>query len=612
MSGATGWVAPHPAMLAQSMRLSKFYLLAAGLAALFLVYYHSFENSFHYDDFHSIVENPHIRDLSNIPAFFYRDELFSSMPERAMFRPLLLVSYALNYGWGEYEVWGYHLVNFAVHFLCVAGVFLLGRALGKTEWVAVLGAGFFALQPLQAEAVNYISSRSESLAALCYLVALLSYMRGRKEVQDRWVFLTLTALAFVAGLLYKSIVITLPATLLFGEWVWRRSGREKHVWKAVRPYHLLYWGIALGYLGYVWSVTPGLKTTVDSPVRSLDVQVFTQIKAAIYYLYLGGMPVHLSVEHAFAVSNSLLTAQVLLPLALLLSMLAFLLARGKGTTFLLCAWAALVLAPTAIVPLNVLVNEHRLYLPLAFISLAAAEYLVRLPTAAKKYLCAALLLFCGLLSHQRSAVWADELSLWGDAVIKAPQMYRTHLHFGGALEKTGRWQEAQQHYQEAATLAPAAVEVHYNLGNALRQLKHFEAALAAYQKSLELNPDYMPSLVNLGHMYLIEVGDSSRAIQYYQKAVQLGTRQSAVYEKLGSILHKRGEYDTALQIYTKGLTQIPSQVIFYLGLAMAHDRLGQRQRAVDHYRTFLRFSRGKIALEQYSRARLQTLEQGEP
>jgi tetratricopeptide (TPR) repeat protein len=191
-------------------------------------------------------------------------------------------------------------------------------------------------------------------------------------------------------------------------------------------------------------------------------------------------------------------------------------------------------------------------------------------------------------------------------------MYRTHLHLGGALEGIGRWQEAQQHYQQAVALAPAAVEVHYNLGNSWRQLKHFDAALAAYQKSLELNPDYMPSLVNLGHMYFIEVKDSSQAIQFYQKAVQLETREPAVYQNLGSILHKRGEYGAALQIYTKGLTQIPSQVIFYLGLAMAHDRLGQRQRALDNYRTFLRFSRGKIALEEYSRARLQTLEQGEP
>ena len=61
----------------------------------------------------------------------------------------------------------------------------------------------------------------------------------------------------------------------------------------------------------------------------------------------------------------------------------------------------------------------------------------------------------------------------------------------------------------------------------------------------------MPSLVNLGHMYFIEVKDSSQAIQFYQKAVQLGTREHVVYQNLGPILHKREEYGAALQIYTK-------------------------------------------------------------
>ena len=593
------------------MRLTKYHFLAACLAVLLLVYFPSFENSFQYDDFHSIVENPHVRDLGNIPAFFFRTEMFSVLPERAMLRPLLLVSYTLNYAWGEYDVWGYHLVNFAAHFLAVVCVFLLGRALGKTAWGAVLGAAIFALHPLQTEAVNYISSRSESLAALFYLGGLLSYLHGRNKGRDGQIFFFLTALAFVAGLLCKSIVITMPAALLLGEWVWGQARGQKEIWKAVRRYHLLYWGIALAYLIYHWSTAPGLQTTLDRPVRALDAQMFTQIKAAIYYLYLFGMPIHLNVEHAFAESHSLLSVAVLLPLALILSVLMISLKRAKGFNSLLCAWAALVLVPASVVPLNVLVNEHRLYLPLAFLSLAGAGGLASLPAATRNYLCAALLLFCGVLAHQRSAVWASELSLWGDAVAKAPKMYRTHLHLGGALEKAGRWQEAHESYRLAAQLAPKAVEVHYNLGNALRQLKSFDQAAAAYQKSLELSPNYMPSLVNLGHMCFIELGDSVRAVQYYQKAVNLNTREAAVYEKLGGILHKRGAYGAAVQTYARGLTQLPGRVIFYLGLAMAHDRMGQRQRALEHYRTFLQYSRGRIAFEEYSRERVRALQQGE-
>ena len=91
----------------------SFLLLAA--LGLLLVYQNALDNSFHYDDFHSIKANPHIRNLANIPAFFQRPEMFSGMAERAMYRPLVLVSYALNYWLGGLDVQGFHLFNLGLH-----------------------------------------------------------------------------------------------------------------------------------------------------------------------------------------------------------------------------------------------------------------------------------------------------------------------------------------------------------------------------------------------------------------------------------------------------------------------------------------------------------------
>ena len=591
------------------MRLSNFSFLVGSLAALLLVYHNSFNHSFHYDDFHSIVENPHIRDLGNIGAFFYQPELFSSMPERAMFRPLVLASYAFNYRLGEYAVWGYHLVNFSIHFLCVFCVFLLGRALGKAQWTAAWGAGLFALYPLQAEVVNYISSRSESLATLFYLTSLLTYLHWRKRGEKEWFFLALSLGAFVCALLSKSIAATLPAALLLGEWVWGREPGKGHRWREVAPYHLAYWVLVLGFVAVV---SRGIQAAVGDPVRSLHLHFLTQIKAVIYYLYLGEMPVYLSVEHAFEVAQTALSAEVLLPLGLGLSILILLFALHESAAALLCLWAALVLIPASLVPLNVLVNEHRLYLPLAFLSLATAALFVHLPARFRKLVCAALLAICGVLAQQRSAVWQDELSLWTDAVAKAPFMYRAHMHLGEALRLEGRRREALQHHQLASELAPDVVEVHFNRGVVLQELGLIDLAIAAYGKSLEIYPDFLPSLSNLGHVYFLEMGDSTRAVPYYRYAVDLGTRNAAVYRNLGSILHKRGNYAGATTIFEQGLTQIPDAVMFYYGLASAQDRMGLGRAALAHYRTFLRLSRGQPAFEQYSRTRVAALERESP
>ena len=81
--------------LARGSRVVALYL---GLAVTVIVVYSGVLSlPFQYDDFHSIVENPHVRTLSNVPDFFSSPELFSEDPRNAMFRPLVLVSSAFDY-----------------------------------------------------------------------------------------------------------------------------------------------------------------------------------------------------------------------------------------------------------------------------------------------------------------------------------------------------------------------------------------------------------------------------------------------------------------------------------------------------------------------------------
>ena len=72
---------------------------SAGLVVFcaLVVHFSALGNGFHYDDGHSIVRNPHIRDLGNLTEFFVNPAMYSENPGYAMFRPLVLVSTALNY-----------------------------------------------------------------------------------------------------------------------------------------------------------------------------------------------------------------------------------------------------------------------------------------------------------------------------------------------------------------------------------------------------------------------------------------------------------------------------------------------------------------------------------
>ncbi len=70
---------------------------------------------FAFDDLHSIARNPHLRTLANIPRFFVDPTCFSGIPRNAMYRPFLLVTYALDYAVAGLSPWFWHLTNLLLH-----------------------------------------------------------------------------------------------------------------------------------------------------------------------------------------------------------------------------------------------------------------------------------------------------------------------------------------------------------------------------------------------------------------------------------------------------------------------------------------------------------------
>ena len=589
-----------------------FALLGVGsvLLALFLTYANSLDNGFHYDDAHSIVDNGHIRSLANIPRFFTEPESFSVLAQRAMFRPLVLASYAINYRLGEYRPRGYRLVNLGVHAVCVGLVIALAHALGLSPlWSGVAGM-VFAFHPVQAETVNYISSRSESLAAMGYLLSLLAFIHWRAPGTSRPASGRLYALslaAFAAGLLAKSTVVTLPAALLVYDW-WRSrvdtvSGSP---WRWLRG-HLPFWIVAAGY---VLIVREFAAAALSTPVRPLDSQLLTQAKALVYYAALVAMPVKLSIDHQFAAATSAATsaasAPVVLAAALTASLAALLLRSRRAVIAALrlpVAWAGLALLPTIVVPLNVLVNEHRLYLVLAFAAIAVAGVVAGASTAVAagrrgRAIPAALgacLLCLAATSHARNYAWRDGATIWSDAVRKGPAMYRAHQELGGVLEKEGDFAAALARYEVAARLAPHVAEVHYNRGNALRHLGRLPAAAAAYRMSLKASADtFVPALINLSSLER-EAGRLAAATSLLERARALSPESADAWRGLGVLHRQQGQAEAAAAAYARALELDPESAATHYNLAnLLQYEQQQPEAAARHYQRALALDAGML------------------
>src|ERR1039457_2930314 len=71
------------------------------LALVILTYANHFHNTFHFDDSHAIVLNPYIRDLHNAALFFKDARTNDALPANQTYRPLLSLSFAVDYRLGH-------------------------------------------------------------------------------------------------------------------------------------------------------------------------------------------------------------------------------------------------------------------------------------------------------------------------------------------------------------------------------------------------------------------------------------------------------------------------------------------------------------------------------
>ena len=603
----------------------KLFIPVLLLVAVVVTFANSLQGGFHYDDIHSIVDNPHVRQLDDIGAYFFEISRFSVDPEKGMYRPIVLVSYALNYAWGGYLPIVFHGTNVVLHLICSFLVWNVAQAVGLSAGRALFAGLFFALHPLVTEPVNYVSSRSESLAA-CFLLAAFRIRLLETAMAER-----ASLACFVCGLLSKSVVVVFPVLLFV-----RDVGVDGLSFSNAILRRWKFWVVTALYL-WVISATGFLGGSLEQPVRSWDVQFWTQLKAIVKYVELVSLPVSLNVEHQFFESRVFWEGAVIASLVFVVSALAFVLRNVNGESMFWVAWIVICILPAAIIPLNVLVNEHRLYLPLVGVAIIFGRFVEHLRLPARN-LCYVVIPVFSMLAFQRNKVWIDEISLWSAAAKKSPLMPRVHVELGNALRVRGDWEKARQRYSRALQLEEKHPAARTNLANMLYEeaLKHsdkklateaLQAAAIEYERVLENDPTYREVLNNLGNIYAT-IDEHDLAIEYYDRATQiypnlpeahfnrarsldvLGRRREAlkgyrraaelmpedadVFYQTGTLLFRMGDMKGALQAYRRAAAIEPTESAYLyvqaeILLAMSertdsHFNLGKLREAYDLYR----------------------------
>ena len=175
------------------------------LLALLAAYANHFQNSFHFDDAHTIVNNAAIQDLRSVPLFFRDATTFSSLPSNQSYRPLVSTLLAIDY-WlgGGLHPFCFHVSIFALFIaLALLLAFVIHRLLdglaisARNGWIALAAAACYGLHPANADTVNYIVASADVISTLGVVASFAIYL-GFPNLRRYYLFVLPAAIAILA------------------------------------------------------------------------------------------------------------------------------------------------------------------------------------------------------------------------------------------------------------------------------------------------------------------------------------------------------------------------------------------------------------------------------
>ncbi len=575
----------------------KPYLLLAGLVSV--VYANVYLNSFHFDDLTAILQKPWIRGLDKIPMF-----LFSFLQ-----RPLVILSFNLNYYFSEFQVWSYHLCNIAFHTIAVWLVYRLALELSAfsensdpllNRRNGFLSAALFALHPLNTQAVTYISSRSSIMATCFYLAAAIFFLNGlnarnitsqknkvseNKEIKHIAPFV-FSLICLFLGILCKEIIVTFPAIAFLAHFLFV-SRYSISDW--IRQNFRVICVVALCLIFILAGILLFKKTILRMYPSTFTWQTYFLTQTFVIpfeYFWKFFFPFNLSIDIDFPLISDWTRISSFFGFAILGLYLWVCFTVSSKIICFGMLWGLITFLPTSsLVPLFDIVVEHRTYLPLAGFSLAMGAIISCFSKAAcdlfrEKFsgkinykfstvIFSIIILICfGALTTKRNKVWKDEISLWTDAKVKAPKIVRPYNNVGEAYDKLGNYSAAINEFKAALSLNPNYVFALSNLGNVYGKLKNYPESAKYFRKAITIKPNYAPANYNLGKVLHI-MGQPDQAREYYQKAIDANSYFAEAIFNLAHLETQLGLFDDSIKNYRRFIELQPRLDKAYLGLGRA-------------------------------------------
>ncbi len=570
---------------------------------LLVAYSNSFHASWQLDDQPHILKNKLIQiEHLSLPNLW--QAAFAKPGSETLYRPVAVISLALNWYFGQNDVFGYHVFNFLVHCSAACLLFLTIKTLfstprlrgcytpGQIEFIAVMAVLFWALNPIQTQAITYIVQRMASMAAMFSLLAMLSYLKARlsDDIRKRLFLFGCAVVSYLLALFSKENVVTIIISLAMIELLFFQLTLSRPIIYRTAGTIII---ICFISVFAILLLRPGLfdfitNYYINRPF-TLNERLLTEQRIVLYYLSQLFFPVpgRLSIVHDFTLSTSLFSPWATVA-AIFTNIFLVFIAVKMGKKQPLFSLAILFfylnhLVESTIVPLE-LVFEHRNYLPAIFLFLPLAQAINWLLTHVQKnkFILLSIIGGVGLIfaaegyaTYERNNAWKTEESLWLDALVKAPHSSRPLSYL--AIKLAWGPNQNEKKYRQALNLTERTLSMGMsrsrldaaqlgNMANIHSKLGEYKKANGYYEKALNMAPQDANIRYNFCKN-LIMTGNFPRARAELTTILDKGFVHADYFNMLGFIDLWSGQPELALPAIRRAMEYAPGRpdTLFTLG-----------------------------------------------
>jgi tetratricopeptide (TPR) repeat protein len=555
---------------------------------------------FVWDDKALILQNQYL-NWNNITTLFKNDFYYGNqdISKIGYYRPLISLSYLVDYTLWSKNPFGFHLTNLLFHLLDGIIIFFLGLIFLKNKEASLFTSIIFITHPIHTESVTWISGRTDLICGSFYFLSFYFYTRFISNDNKINLFYFLSLLVFSLAMFSKEMAITLPLIILiYGFYFKTRFLNKISFW-------LLFYLIILGYfILRIWILEIKTNTLEMNKVLNLDFLLHL-CSGYIFYLKKLILPFNLNAYIIIDKTSSILNSEAILFFLIIIFFLygAFKYRKKPKVIYFSILFFTITLLPVInIIPLSAFIDvdfpiaERFLYIPSFGFCLFLGYFIFYLQKwwalhiNRKVFIITFVIIiffYCGKTIN-RNEDWQNEFILNQITLKSSPKASVLYNNLGNLFFKMGEMNNAKTQYERALNLRPDFAEAHNNLGSVYYNKGELEFAEKEFIKAIKLKPDYADAYSNLGVIYR-DKKLYKKAIIANKKALRLKPT-SKTHNNLGIVYSMINEDEKAINEFLKAIKLNPYFIEIRFNLARVLTRCRLQKDAISEYQGILKIS----------------------